>query len=152
MDYLTCLRGHRKAVAEWKRSEIDPACFLCPVCSEVVDLEKPARRQSDRLVFDGRRAMPPGRCSAHVVSLIRKLEMWREHRQGSRLDCKDLTAAIKYLAEYRDVLAASDPTTPTGVDLDRLADPLPRELGETDEVFRRRVFSLAAERLVCHGS
>lgn len=136
MEFLTCLNGHRNAADKWKRSEIDPACLLCPACSEVVDSEKPTRRRVEAVAP----AIPIGRRAGEVLSLIAKLKLWVENRDRLRLDCKDLKASIKYLEEYSSALVDGDPDLACGAALDRLADPTPRNEGETDADFRKRVF------------
>lgn len=137
MEFLTCLRGHRIAREKWARSTIDPACLLCPVCSEVVDDSKPARRSGE-----GVEVIPVGRRACHLVGLIRKLEGWIESRRQIGLDAKPLREAVAMLTEYQNLLTSIDIDTATGADLDRLLDPIPRERGltriETDEAYRAR--------------
>lgn len=105
MDFLTCLSGHRNPREKWSASSVDPACLLCPVCSEVADEDKPPRRGSD----SAREVVPIGRHPAHVASLVVKLRAWVENRERHRLDCKDLKRAIEYLEEYAALMRAIDP-------------------------------------------
>lgn len=46
-------------------------------------------------------ARPPG----HITDLIRQLEKWRFNREAKMLDVKPLKKAVRYLVEYRDLLA-----------------------------------------------
>lgn len=144
MEFLTCLLGHRNVRDKWRASAIDPACLLCPVCSEVADDSKPTRRAAESVAGVERAAIPVGRRAYHLTSLIRKLEQWIEAREFKHLDVKALRQSVAMLREYQALLTSLDIDLATGADLDRLLDLLPREFGrdgkaiETDDEYRAR--------------
>lgn len=132
-NLITCTQGHTTARKLWRMFDMDPAYLCCPVCGELSDLNVSEIAQPASAA-----PIPVGRHSAHVVSLIRKCESWQTSRRTQGYNGGCLSEVIKYLGEYRDLLAASDLELAAGHDLDRLLDPLPRAPAETDAEFRER--------------
>jgi hypothetical protein len=145
-NLITCTRGHTTARKLWHLFDMDPAYLCCPVCGELSDVNVPEIAQPSQSS-----PVPIGRRAIHVVSLIRKVEAWAQSRRSAGFGSGCLSEVVKYLGEYRDLLAASDVELATGYDLDRLLDPLSREpviepgygmRPETDAEFRARAGKL----------